>query len=86
MDLAEIVIHEMQADGVHVIFYLFRERIGSPGEPADTHPPGQVLAFDVTGADVVQVRISCYGLGFAPYTRCRTVSLVSVRLRPVQLD
>lgn len=46
---AEVVVHEMQRDGVAVIFNLFAEGVRQPRESADAHSHRQVLAFDQAG-------------------------------------
>ena len=38
VQLAKIVIHKVQRDGVRVVLNLLRERVGQPCEPAHMHP------------------------------------------------
>ena len=47
VQLAEVVIDEVQRDGVRVVLDPFRERIRQPREPAHVHPHGEVLALRV---------------------------------------
>ena len=50
MDLAEVVIHEMQGDIMSVHLDLLTEPVREPREPAHVHPHREILAFDVTYA------------------------------------
>lgn len=47
MDAAEVVVHEMQRDGVRVVLDLLAEPVGQPCEAAHGHAHGQILAFNV---------------------------------------
>lgn len=42
MNLHEVVDHEIEANGVHVVLQLFAERIGQPGKAAHAHPHRQI--------------------------------------------
>ena len=53
---AEIVMHEVQGDGVLVVLQLLGEGIGQPGKPAAAHAQGEVLALNVAGGDVLAIR------------------------------
>ena len=59
MNLAEVVIHEVQRDGMRVHFDLLGEGIGQPGKSAHVHPHREVLPLDVAGRDVPFVRVAC---------------------------
>ena len=52
MNPDEIVVEEVQGDGVFVVFKPFAESVGQASEPAHR----EVLAFDVGRADVLLVR------------------------------
>lgn len=58
MNLAEVVIHEMERNGMSVILDLLAEGVRQPSEAAHVHPHGQVLALDVTGRDMTGIRIA----------------------------
>jgi len=57
VDANEIVMHEMDRDGMSVVLGLFREAIRQPREPPHRHPHDQVLPLNVAGADVRRVRL-----------------------------
>jgi hypothetical protein len=40
----------------HVVLDLFQERIGLPREPTYAHPRREVLAFDLAGRDLFEIR------------------------------
>lgn len=52
VNAAEVVAHEVQRDGLSVVFNLLRERIGQSGHAANLHPRRQVLPVDRAGRDV----------------------------------
>ena len=49
MDAREVVMHEMQRDGMFQILDLLREGIGQAREAAILHADSEVLPFDVAG-------------------------------------
>lgn len=58
VDPAEVVVHEMQGQGVFEVLDLLREGVGQSGEPAHLHPHREVLPLGVTGRDVPEVGIA----------------------------
>jgi len=58
MDFAEVVIHEMQRDGMRVHLDFLAEGIGEPSETAHVHTHRQVLALNMTGGDMPLVGIA----------------------------
>jgi len=54
---AEVVIHEVQREGVLVILDFLRERIGQSSEAAHVHPHGKILPFGVAGRDMPPIGI-----------------------------
>lgn len=57
MHTAIVVVHVMESDSVTVVLGFLAESVCEPGKPARRHSQGQVLPFDVTGADVIRVGI-----------------------------
>ena len=49
MNAAEVVVHEVDCEGVFVVFQCFTESVGEPGEPPVLHPKRHVLTFDKAG-------------------------------------
>ena len=47
MDAPEVVVHEVQRDGVRVVLDLLAKAIGQAREAPHGHPHRQVLALDV---------------------------------------
>ena len=47
MQLAEVIIREVQRNRSFKIFQLFAESIGQSGQPAAMHPQGVILLFDM---------------------------------------
>jgi hypothetical protein len=58
VDAAKIVVGEMQAERSPQIFPLARKTISQPGESADLHPHGEVLALDNGRADALRIRLA----------------------------
>jgi hypothetical protein len=57
MHAAEVVVHEPERDSRSMVFDLFRKGIREPGESADAHSHRKILPFDVTGTDMLGIRI-----------------------------
>lgn len=64
MNLAEVVVGEVQRDHVSMHLDLLAKRVAEPSEAAHVHPHGQVLPLNVAGRDMALVWISgdCGGL------------------------
>lgn len=52
MDADEVVPAGVERDHVGVVLDLLPEPVHQAGEPAHVHPHREILALDVTGADV----------------------------------
>ena len=52
MDLAEVVIGEVQRNRGPMAVNVLAERIRQSGKPANLHTHDEVLAFDMAGADL----------------------------------
>jgi hypothetical protein len=59
-----IFMREMQGDGGFQVIYLFRESIRETCQSSHLHPHGEVLPFDVTGRDMLGIRIPLAYLGY----------------------
>jgi hypothetical protein len=68
MNPRKVVPHVEQRNRVHMVLNLLRERVRQPGKPAHLHSHGQVLPFNVTGADVLGVRRPNDSLSLGPLT------------------
>jgi len=51
VDSAEVVPSELHAQRGPVVLPFFAESVRQPGQPADLHPHGKVLAFNVASAN-----------------------------------
>lgn len=51
VDSAEVVVREVQSDGCAKVLPFLRESIGQARQPSHLHTHGQVLAFNMGGAD-----------------------------------
>lgn len=49
VNTSEVIVHEVDSDGMSVVFHFLRKRIGKTGESAHVHSHRQVLTFDVAG-------------------------------------
>ena len=56
MNLAKIVVHEVQRNLVRVILKLFAESVCEPRKAAHPHSHRKVLPLYVTGGDVLRIR------------------------------
>ena len=56
MLLYEVVVDEMQSNGIAMVFYLFREAIRKTGEPTHVHSHGQVLPLNMGSTYVLPIR------------------------------
>jgi hypothetical protein len=70
MHTAKVVMHVVKGNSCNMICDLLRERIGKPSESAHPHPHREVLAFDVTGRNMLRVRITDLVLFFAAVADC----------------
>ena len=62
MDAGEVVEHVVQSDRMLMVLELLGEAVGQPGEPAHSHPHGQVLtvhAFLLFLADPSLLKDEC---------------------------
>src|SRR5579864_2187929 len=87
MNMAEIVIREVQGDSGFQVVQLFRESIGQSGKPSHCHPHGQILPFHVRRADMLLIRVALYDLGYAlhdwawgVFSRVVMLAVISVQL------
>ena len=55
MQLAEIIIREIERDRSFKVFQLFAESVGQPRQPAAMHTQRMVLLFDMGGGNAVHV-------------------------------
>lgn len=58
MGAAEVVMHEMQSNRVSMVFCPLAESVGQAGEATHTRADGQLLALNVTGADLIRVGLA----------------------------
>lgn len=58
MDANEVVLGEVQADRVDVVFDLFRKGVRRAREPAQIHPHREVLAFRICGGNLIHVGVA----------------------------
>lgn len=87
MHAAEVVIHEVESEGMTVIVDFLRERVGEPGEAAHLHPHREVLALDVAGRDVAESRPAVDdGWDRADAGRRAVAPAVALRIVAVELD
>ena len=57
MNPNEIVVHVVNRQRCDVVLYFFRERVCQASEPTHRHAHGEVLTFDITGRDVLRIRV-----------------------------
>jgi hypothetical protein len=57
MQLAEVVIREVEGDCSFKIFQLFTESVCQPGQPTAMHPQGVILLFDMGRCDKALFRL-----------------------------
>ena len=82
MNSHEVVIHEVQRDGMPVVVDLLRERIRQSREAAHTHSHREILALDVARGDVRLVGVSGDGLLRRASANGRAVTLLAFRRVP----
>ena len=58
MNPHEVVIHEVERQGVLQVLHLLRERIGQAREPPHAHPHIQILSLHIRCAHMLGVRIA----------------------------
>lgn len=51
MHFHKVIVHEVQRNGVHVVFNFLAETVGQAGKAAHVHPHGQVLTLNMRRAD-----------------------------------
>ena len=86
MNPAEVVVHAVKGNRRNMALDFLRERIGEPSETAHRHAHGEVLAFDIAGADVLLVWAASDNLGFAADARRGAVALLPFGIIPVHLN
>ena len=74
MQLAKIIICEVERDRSFKVFQLFAECVGQPGQPTAVHSQGVVLLFDMRRGNPVHIRHPGNDRLFDFYDLCRTVS------------
>ena len=57
MDAHEIVVHEVNRDGMGVILGFFREGIRQPREAPHSHPHVEILPLGIRRRDVLRIGI-----------------------------
>ena len=62
MNAAEIVVHVVDSERSDVVLKFFTEGIRQASKPPHGHPHGEVLTFDVAGADMLPIGIANLGL------------------------
>lgn len=55
---AKVIVSEMQAESVPVVFKLLREAVSKPRHAANLHTNGEVLALYNRRADACRIRIA----------------------------
>ena len=58
MHSCEIVVHEMNGNGINQVLNLLRKPISKARKSTHTHSHCQVLPFDVTRGDVLRIGVS----------------------------
>ena len=61
----EIIVEEMQRDGVFVVLDFLAESVRQSGEPSHSHSHRQVLAFDERRVDMVLIGVARLNVLFA---------------------
>src|SRR6266478_1880209 len=79
-------MHVMQADGVSVVFDLFREGIGQSGEPPHAHSHREILPLDIACRDMVRVWVASAAVRLSPVNLRWTVPPGRMRNFAVKLD
>jgi hypothetical protein len=69
MDAAEIVVHEINREGVLVILNLLGVGVREAGKAPHGHPHRQILAFDVRRGNVPHIRLANDGGRLCPDAR-----------------
>src|SRR5438552_2996331 len=64
MDPAEVIVHEVEREGVLKVLHLLAEGVGQAGKSAHPHSHCQVLPLDVAGRNVFLVRETLDDLEF----------------------
>jgi hypothetical protein len=64
MYAAEIIVREVQSASRFQVPQPLRESVSQPSESAHLHSHGQVLPFDMAGADAGRVRVTGSHLGY----------------------
>ena len=86
MDSREVVVHEVQGDGVGVVLYFLAEGVGQPREPTHLHSHREVLALDIARRHVLWVRIATDLSLPGSVALSRGIAVIPVWLRPEQFD
>jgi hypothetical protein len=56
MHTGEVVPHEIEGEGMAVVFELFGESVRQPGKPAEAYPCREVMPLDIARGDVTSDR------------------------------
>lgn len=78
VNAAEVVVHEVERDGVLVILNFLGKSVRQTREPAHSHSHRQILAFDVTGGNVSVVRLARHNCPARAHTLCGAVTGISL--------
>ena len=86
MNAAEVVISEMQTVRSPEILPLLAKAVRETGEPSHLHSKGQVLPFDMAGANLCRIGISHDWDSLRVRDIGRTVPALAFKVRDIDLD
>jgi len=64
MNTAKIVIREVQRTSRFQVFDFLAESVGEARKPSHHHSHGQILPFDMAGADSLRIGVALHDLGY----------------------
>ena len=64
----EIVVHEVQSQGMLKFFHFLAESIGQSDEAPHVHPRRQLPLLNIAGRDMVRIRVPLNDAGRDPMT------------------